>query len=41
MAHWLLIGRSGRWAEADDAQARMLRLEREYADEVGVPFHGH
>lgn len=30
----------GRWAEADDAQARMLRLEREYATEVGEPFHG-
>lgn len=34
------FSRSGRWAEADDAQAGMLRLEREYADEVGEPFHG-
>ena len=30
----------GRWAEADDAQARMLRLEREYATAVGEAFPG-
>ena len=32
--------RSGRWAKADEAKARMLWLEREYADEVVAPSHG-
>lgn len=29
----------GRWADVEDALARQARLEREYADEVGEPFH--
>ena len=34
------FSRCGRWADADEALARQHRLEREYVDEVGVPFHG-
>ena len=34
------FSRSGRWADAEDAIARQSRFEREYATEVGEPFHG-